>query len=879
MHDTSPTTGPRTAPAYFGSMDLRTRLQDALVGRYQLDRELGRGGMATVYLADDLKHARKVAVKVLRPELALAVGTERFLYEIAVAARLAHPNILPLYDSGEAGGLLFYVMPWVEGESLRERLDREKELPLEDALQIAREVADALSHAHSLGVIHRDIKPENILFQAGHAVVSDFGIARALSFADGDRLTQTGTTVGTPAYMSPEQAGGEDDIDQRSDVYSLACVLYEMLAGSAPYTGPTPQSILARKALEPIPSVRVVRDAVPPAVERAINRGLAKRPADRFPTARGFADALLVDTGAGRARTGLPIRRLAAGAAAIVALAGVVYALFGRRGDDRAPVLSETMRLTAEPGAEWFPSLSPDGQWLAYSGEADGNRDIYLLSVGGHNPINLTEATPADDDQPVFSPDGERIAFRSSRDGGGIFVMGRTGEAVRRVTRFGFRPTWSPDGTHLAFVTENVDLNPQSFESRSDLWVAGVNGGQPRQIPVVDATLPSWSPHGQRIAFTSRGAEVRVWTVPADGGEAVAATTGTARNWSPAWSPDGRYLYFVSDRQGSMNLWRVRIDETSGRPLAEPEPLTTPATSLAHVSLSGDGRHIAYTSVSVTANIQKAAFDPVRGVIVGEPVWLTTGSRRWANPEPSPDGEHVVFYSLVEPEGHLFVISAAGTGLRQLTADSGVDRLPNWSPDGNWISFFSDRSGQLQIWKIRPDGSDLRQLTQVPGAGVSLVSWAPTGDRMVAAAVSREPATYVFDPNRPWSEQQPERLDAPPDSLRPFGPRSWSPDGERLAGTIALFDNGVVIYAFDSRTYRRLTDFGQWPVWLPDSRRLLFVSGGNAFYLVDREREALRKVFSTERDVLGPPALSRDGRSLYFTRRVTEADIWLVNLR
>jgi serine/threonine-protein kinase len=290
------------------------RLQSALGGRYGIERELGRGGMAVVFLAEDLKHSRRVAIKVLKPELSQSLGTERFLREIQIAAQLTHPNILPLHDSGEADGLIYYVMPYVEGESLRDRLSREKQLPLTDALQIAREVADALAYAHARGVIHRDIKPENILFQAGHAAVSDFGIARAVGEAGGDRLTETGLAVGTPTYMSPEQGSGNQDLDARTDIYSLGCVLYEMLTGDPPYTGSTPQAIIARKVVEPVPSLRVVRDAVPPALEDVVTRALARVPADRFATAGQFNDALqgaLTSKGTGWRRSRLRSRHRA----------------------------------------------------------------------------------------------------------------------------------------------------------------------------------------------------------------------------------------------------------------------------------------------------------------------------------------------------------------------------------------------------------------------------------------------------------------------------------------------------------------------------------------------------------------------------------------
>jgi serine/threonine protein kinase/tetratricopeptide (TPR) repeat protein len=284
--------------------DQLARLQEALGDRYTLQRELGRGGMATVYLAEDLKHHRPVAIKVLKPDLAAVLGPDRFLREIEIASKLTHPHILPVYDSGSGSGrggegqreggveFLFYVMPYVVGESLRDRLEREQQLPLEDALLIAREVADALGYAHSLGLVHRDIKPENILFESGHAVVADFGIARAISAAGGEHLTETGIALGTPAYMSPEQSAGEQAIDGRSDLYSLGCVLYEMLAGEPPFTGPTAQAIFAKRFAEALPRISVVRESVPAAVEAAIVKLLARAPADRFPTAQQLSAAL-----------------------------------------------------------------------------------------------------------------------------------------------------------------------------------------------------------------------------------------------------------------------------------------------------------------------------------------------------------------------------------------------------------------------------------------------------------------------------------------------------------------------------------------------------------------------------------------------------------
>jgi hypothetical protein len=313
------------------------RLKVALADRYRIERELGRGGMAVVYLAEDRKLERQVAIKVLKPELAAAIGSERFLREVKLTARLEHPHILTLHDSGDADGFLYYVMPFAAGESLRERLNREQQLPLEDALQIAREVADALHSAHTHEVVHRDIKPENIMLEEGHAVVADFGIARAITAAGGERLTETGVAVGTPAYMSPEQAAGSTGVDQRSDEYALGCVVYEMLAGEPPFTGPTTEAVLRKQMTAALPDIQADRPGLAPHVVGALSRALAKAPADRFTTVAQFAEALTprggmtppaarpVRTGAIRSRT----LRIGVAAAVVIVVAGVVL-LFPR---------------------------------------------------------------------------------------------------------------------------------------------------------------------------------------------------------------------------------------------------------------------------------------------------------------------------------------------------------------------------------------------------------------------------------------------------------------------------------------------------------------------------------------------------------------------
>ena len=343
-------------------------LNAALAGHYIIDRELGRGGMALVYLARDVRHERFVALKTLRPEIAMALGRERFLREIKLAARLQHPNILPVYDSGAADGLLFYVMPFVEGESLRERLEREPQLPLDDALQIAREVADALSYAHSHDVVHRDIKPENIMLSGGHAIVTDFGIARAVSAAGGEKLTETGLAIGTPAYMPPEQAAGTGQVDRRSDIYSLACVLYETLAGQPPFTGPTAQAIMARHSLDSVPRLKIVREAIPDELETVIERALEKVPADRYQTAEQFSSALTTastgrisrvtagrrPTPPGHQRWRRPMIPVAGG---LLLLAALTWLVVSRRGTARPSGTGMDVRRVA---VLYFQDQSPD---------------------------------------------------------------------------------------------------------------------------------------------------------------------------------------------------------------------------------------------------------------------------------------------------------------------------------------------------------------------------------------------------------------------------------------------------------------------------------------------------------------------------------------
>ncbi len=511
--------------------DVAAQLGAALAGRYTVARELGHGGMALVFLAHDIKHDRNVAIKVLRPELAAALGAERFLREITIAAQLHHPLILPLYDSGEAEGLLYYVMPLVEGESLRDRLQRETQLPLEDTLQITREVADALSYAHSRDVVHRDIKPENILLESGHALVADFGIARAITAAGGEQLTNTGLAIGTPSYMSPEQASGEQRIDGRSDIYSLGCVAYEMLVGEPPYTGPTAQAIMARRLSEPVPSLRAVRETVPAGVEQAIIRALAKVPADRFATATQFAEALSQPVGREAAR-----RRWAIPAGATVLVVAAVGAWLVIRAN-RPTVIRSASVIAVLPFSPSVPdtALSRLGRDLVFTVSAG------LEGVGEIHAVD-PHAVLAQGDAPVAGYSLGQGRSLARRFGAGSLVQGslvRVGGEVR--LDLSLFPTDSGAALAVASVTNHPDSLAALTDSitRTLLRQIWQRGTPP--TPSLEAALQTHSAAALRAFLEGEQhlSENR-WFVAADAyARAIAADSSF---WLAYW----RHIYALS---------------------------------------------------------------------------------------------------------------------------------------------------------------------------------------------------------------------------------------------------------------------------------------------------------------------------------------------
>ncbi len=894
------------------------------LGHYRVLEKLGAGGMGEVYAAEDARLQRRVALKLLPSDMAAdPERLQRFQREARAIAALNHPNVVTIYSVEEAAGAQFLTMELVDGQTLGALLPPDG-LPLEELLRLALPLVDAVAAAHQHGIVHRDLKPANVMLASdGRVKVLDFGLAKlrpdtsttATTHLETHALTSAHAVVGTAAYMSPEQAEGRP-VDHRTDIFSLGVVLYEMASGRRPFGGDTVFSVISSIIKDtPRPLAEVRRD-VPPALDRIVTKALAKNPAERYQSARELHDALREvqqQTIAGRvvrrvfravARSRWPLG-VAVAAASLAAVATAGWYLASRRvqvGGRTEPAVprATVTQMTTDPGIEQFPSLTPDGKWVVYAGQQSGNWDIYIQgTTPGANPTNLTADSPAEDNEPAVSRDGGRIAFRSSRDGGGIWVMGRAGEGLRRVTPDGvkatFNPAWSPDGTEIAYSTEDVQLTPLNWEGEAGLWVVNVSTGAQRKLEVDRAVQASWSPHGHRIAYTARprraAAEANtsssatrvldIWTVPARGGQPVQVTNHPKSDWSPAWSPDGRYLYFVSDRGGSMNLWRVAIDEASGRTLGEPQAITTPAQYLAHPSVSGDGRVIAYCAKTETGNIQRIAIDPARASVAGEPAWVTKGSQAWANPDVTVDGEWIVAYTREQPEGDLYVMTSDGTGRpRQLTSEPEfVDRVPRWSPDGTWIAFFSNRPGDTELWKIRFDGSGRQRMSPQGGVGV----WSPDGTRLVVSAragvTGQDRTTYLLDPTRSSDLQTPETLPRPEEAFRRFIAQDWSPDGARLVGQLgftASRGDGIVVYTFSTRKYERVAEFGEWPAWLPDSRRVLFVANGREYWVVDTRTKRTQKIYTAPRGVLGPARLPRDGRMAVFPLRLTEGDIYLL---
>ncbi len=802
------------------------RLTAALADRYRIERELGAGGMATVYLAHDLKHDRRVAIKVLRPELAAVIGAERFLREIRTIANLQHPHILGLIDSGELHGTAYYVMPFVDGESLRDRLSREKQLPIADAVRLATEVAGALDYAHRQGVIHRDIKPENIMLHDGRALVADFGIALAVSSAGGSRMTETGMSLGTPHYMSPEQAMGEREITARSDVYALGAMTYEMLIGDPPFTGSTAQAIVAKVMTEKPVSLQRQRERVPDTVEDAVLTALEKLPADRFGTAAEFAGALNGEAGAGRPpRTGSPSR---AGKGsrfrdpvvvtlAVLAVAAAALAWAGRGSTPAdAPVVSFSLQVPRTGSTVLgFSSvaISPDGQTLVYVGAGDGFRQQLVarrIDEVTEHPLPGT----GEGAHPVFSPDGRWVAFIRGNQLFRVAIEGGQPQFLGNAQGTFNGMSWSSSGDIVLSGNTTLYLLPQAGGSPKEFARRDPPEGElyldtPMVVDEADVILySSWEgtgPGSARIAIASRS----------DGTITVLDVPGV----HPVGVFDGILLYATP----SGTLMGVPIDLPGRRVTGTPVQLLTDiavnnSTGIARIGVSRSGTLIYEQGTAVSRVVLVTPEGAIRS-LVEEP-------REYAFPRLSPDGRSLAITIGQGGRRDIWLFDRRlGTSTR-LTTEGLTNERPEWTPDGRRVLYRTDRSARASIWWQPVDRSaeatpllqggrmDLFEAVVSPDGNMVAYQLDTLGADLYARRLSGDTTPIPIATSARGIETMPR----------------ISPDGRWIAFTTD--ESGVdevVVQPFPGPGGRVQVSSGggSQPVWSRDGRQLFYRGGGS----------------------------------------------------
>jgi serine/threonine-protein kinase len=818
--------------------------------------------MATVYLARDEKHNRNVALKVLKPELAAVVGAERFLAEIETTANLQHPHILPLFDSGEADSFLFYVMPYVEGETLRDRLDREHQLPVDEAVQIAKNVAEALDYAHKQGVIHRDIKPANILLQSGKPVLSDFGIALAVGVAGGGRLTETGLSLGTPHYMSPEQATGDLTVGAATDVYALGCVLYEMMVGEPPYTGSTAQAILGKIVTGDADPVTKHRRSVPTNVDAAIKKALEKVPADRFVGAQDFAKALSDpgfrhgDTVAVGATTGAgPWRALSMGLGAVAVISTVALGWSLTRSVLATDVEVVRFTIPVGEGAEVYLgglqdarfgrpastslAISPDGDVLAYSawGTApDGQLEsrLYVRRLGQEraDAVDGTEGASS----PFFSPDGVWIGFFSGPSLRRVPVDGGAPEVIAPETAIpseGPRgAVWADDGTII-------------YGGNDGLYRVAASGGAPELLAAGERlsgsgagsyAQPQMLPGSRTLLFhrfssiDPAGAEI-VSLDLASGSQTTVLTNGTA----PYYITAG-YLLFM--RQGTLmavafDLDEVRVDgepvtvlEDVMHALEMPNPLFMTGAPQLAISPSG---HIAYAAGGMYPEGRSVA---VRVTGDGEVALLELEPQGYLTFRMSPDGDRLAFTAGPGSAKRIFLLDFANGVTRRASIGGYMNNWPAWSPDGQSIAFSSNHedpeSGILSIYRLASDLSGDPERLASSGESQLMSSWSSEGVIVYMQGGQGDFDIWVLPPGG-----EPEPFLAT-DANEEYA--SFSPDGRWLAHTSNESGRAEVYvrpYPGPGPATQISSTGGSAPAWSPDGSRLYFRSGDRMMMVVD----------------------------------------------
>ncbi len=550
------------------------------------------------------------------------------------------------------------------------------------------------------------------------------------------------------------------------------------------------------------------------------------------------------------------------GIAAAISVAAVAGAIWFFATRSSAPEQFRYRNITESTEEEASPSISSDGQSIAYARRIAGKWHVFFRKIGG-TALDLTKNSDVDNTEPALSPDGRRVAFRSTRDGGGIFLVDLNGDGLTRLSDFGFNPSWSPDGKQIVCASESVLRPEQRHGVQSSLWKIDVASHSPTQIYGGDAVQPAWSPSGKRIAFwRSRSADGTlsqgIWTMASDGSDVRPVTSDAPLDWCPRWSPDGRFLYFLSNRAGAMNLWRVAIDESSGRARGEPEPQTSPSADMSVYSF-GRSRMV-YENRIITGRIV------AKDLRTGELRALVTmgAGKQPIGPDLSPDGQWITFYSIGKQED-IYVVRSDGTGMRQLTDDAFHDRGPRWSPDGKTIAFTSDRSGRGEVWTIHPDGSGLTQFTHTEGAEAIQPVWSPDGRSLAYSRTDGD--SVIVDLKSRASQTLP---------ARGFLVRSWSPDGKKVVGQMAVAEkNAARMMEIDLGSGQtQELGAGNAQSWAPDGKHILFERGG-VIWWVDVARQTEERLATLGGNLIFGQRLSRDLRVLYAATTTIESDLWL----
>jgi serine/threonine-protein kinase len=798
------------------SDDPNKRLSEALHDRYRIARQLGEGGMATVYLAEDLKHDRKVAIKVLKPELAAVVGADRFLAEIRTTANLQHPNILPLFDSGEADTFLFYVMPYVEGESLRDRLDRQRQLPVEEAVRIATEVGEALDYAHRQGIIHRDIKPANILLREGRPLIADFGIALAVTTAGAGRLTETGLSLGTPYYMSPEQATADRDPSPQSDVYRLGCVLYEMLVGEPPFTGSSAQAILGKIITADPLAPSSHRATVPAHVNRVVLKSIAKLPADRFPSAARMAQALTDPTaaavagstragGGGRSRSVGRIERFLWVGALAVAVAGTLLLSGSRSSGDAEPLVVRTSiqlpdsipvafigAATLGNGRRAF-ALSDDGASLVYAGLRDGTARLYLRAMDSFEIVELSGTEDAYG--PFFSPNGLWVGFFVGNELKKVRVDGGDPIVIATATNSA-GADWSEDGRIVFSDDEGAGLRVVSDQGGAveDLGAA---------YPDMDFSWPQWLPGSRRIVA---------------GGALIDPAMAEA---TPIVSSERHVVHlptgYLVQMTGS-SLLASRFDEEEGRVTGP----VVPVSSGIRGEIYGQGQwDLTPEGTLVYAEGGAVNEGPFAWVDSdGSRTHLDLPPRERGSFELSPTGDRLAVLEYGADGSQVWVYDLASGRREQLTVEPGAGNPLAWSPDALEILF--SRSEPTRLGYVKPVGSGSSERRVFPGADSirTISAWSPGGDQL-AVRLANPDGVGVAD----LSSHAVVRINS--------DETAWgvvlSPRGDLVAYTSALtgeYQTYVEPYPpTGERVQVSIAGGAEEPRWSSDGRRLYYRSG------------------------------------------------------